>query len=60
MSIAVQWEDSGPWTHGTVNGHESEDQNGRSCKIKVTKTGHTFPKTMRDVKATLIFAGDYP
>ena len=32
-TAAVQQEDGGPWGHGTIVGHGTDDQKGRSYKI---------------------------
>ena len=37
-TVAVWREDVRPWMHCVVEGHGYEDHNGRSYKIRVTKT----------------------
>ena len=37
-TVAVQQEDGGPWTHGTVVGRGDHIHNNRSYTIRVTKT----------------------
>ena len=38
-TVAVQWEDGGPWTHGTIVGKGDHNHHNRSYKIQVTTTG---------------------
>ena len=44
-TVAVQHEDWGAWTHGTITKHESDDHHGRSYKIRVTKMGQLITRT---------------
>ena len=37
----LQQEDGGDGMYGTILGHRSDDQDGRSYKIRVTETGYT-------------------
>ena len=38
-TVAVQREDGGPWTHGTIVGTDDHNHNNRSYTISVTRTG---------------------
>ena len=37
-TVAVQWEDDGPWTHGTVVGRGDHSHSNRSYTIGLSKT----------------------
>ena len=39
-TVVVGWEDRGSWMHGAIVGYRSDDHNGRSYKVQVTKIGH--------------------
>ena len=39
MTIVVQREDGSPWTHGTVVGHGTKQQNNKSFEIHVIEKG---------------------
>ena len=45
--------------HGTIPGPGSDDHNGRSYKIRMTKIGHTITRTRRHMKSIPITAEDY-
>ena len=55
----MQWEDGRPRMYGTAVGHVSEYHNGRSNKIRVTKTRCTNTRTKRYIKTTPIYKEDY-
>ena len=38
-TVAVQWEDKGPWTHGTIEGKGDQNHHDSSYHICITKTG---------------------
>ena len=57
--MAVQCKDGRPLTHGTVVRHLSNYHDGRSYKIRVSKTGCIITRTDRHVKTTLIIAEEY-
>ena len=59
-TVAVQWEDSGPWMHVTVVSYRSDDNNCRNYKIWATKMGCVITRIKRHVKPTLIQAEEYP
>ena len=44
-AVAVQHEDSGPWTHGTVVNMGDHNHHDRSYIIQLTKNGNTFQET---------------
>ena len=47
-TVTVEMEHGGPWIYVTVVGHGSEEHDGRSYKIRVTKMGlssHVFNDT---------------
>ena len=56
LAVAVQHEGGGPWTHGTVVGHISDDHHSRSYRISVSKVGHIITRTSRRIKSTPITA----
>ena len=39
-TVAVQWEEGWPWTHGTIVGIGDQQHNNRSYTIWITMTGH--------------------
>ena len=49
-TVAVQWEDRGPWTHGTVIGKGDPNHYNRSCKIQVTKRGRIITHNRQCIK----------
>ena len=51
----VQWEDGGPWTHGTGN----DNHFNKSYTIRVTKTGCIITRNSKHIKTTLITAEQY-
>ena len=58
-TIAVQWQDGGPWTHCTIVGAGYHNHNNRSCRIRVTKTGHMATRNSKHIKTSPITAEHY-
>ena len=58
-TVAVQWEDRGPWTHGTIIGKGDHNHHNRSYKIQVTTTGRIITHNRKHIKPTPITAEDY-
>ena len=58
-TVAVQWEDGGPWTHGTVVGRCHHNDNSRSYTVRVTKTGDIIIRNNKHIKTTPITAEQY-
>ena len=59
-STVVVWKENGePWTHGLIIAHGMDDSNGRSYRVRETKTGHTTIRMKRHIKPTKIFVEDY-
>ena len=57
--VAIQCEDCGPWTHGTVEKANGTDQQGLSYIIRVTKTGRLTTQNMRYICSTPIGTEQY-
>ena len=57
--VAVQREDSAPWTHDTIAEHSDEVQNDRSYKIRITKIGRLLIWAAKPVQPTPISAKPY-
>ena len=55
----AQWEDDGPWTHGTVVSRGDCIHNNRIMKISVTKTGHIITRNSKHIKTTSITGEQY-
>ena len=58
-SVVVQWEDRGPWTHGTIIGKGNHNHHNRSYCIQVTTLGRIITCNRQHIKLTLITAQDY-
>ena len=58
-TVAVQWEDGGSWTHGTIVGMGDHNHHSRSYKIQVTTTGRIITCNRQHIKPTPITAEDY-
>ena len=52
-TVAVQCRDGVSLTHQTIIGHGSDNHQGRSYKIKVTKMEFLITRTNRHIKTTL-------
>ena len=57
--VAIQCEDGGPWTHGTIIKHGDLSHNGNMYRIWVSKTGCIITQNARHVKMTSIMADQY-
>ena len=57
--VVVQWEDGGPWTHGTVEGKGDHDHHDRSYNIHITRTGKLVTQDRQHIKSTQITAEQY-
>ena len=55
-TVVVQWEDGGPWTHGTIVGKGDHNHHNRSYKIPVTNTGRIITCNRQHIKPTPITA----
>ena len=53
-TVAVQCEDGGLWTHGTVEGKGYHDHHEISYKICITKTGQLDTRNRKHMKLTQI------
>ena len=58
-TIAVQWEDGGPWTHGTVVDKGNHNHHNRSYKIQVTKTGRIITPNRKHIRPTPLTAENF-
>ena len=58
-AVAVQHEDSGPWTHGTVVGKGNLNHHGRSYSIQFTNNGRCISRNRQHIKNTTVTADTY-
>ena len=58
-TIAVQWEDSGLWTHGTIVGKGDHRHHDWSYIIQVTTTGRRITCNRQHIRLTSITADEY-
>ena len=58
-TVAVQWEDGGQWTHGTVVGRGNHSHSSRSYMIRISKTGWVVTRNSKHIKPTLIATRQY-
>ena len=58
-TVAVQREDRGPWTNGTIIGNGDHNHHNRSYKIQVPNTGRIITCNRQHIKPTPITAEDY-
>ena len=58
-TVAVRWEDRGPWTHGTIVGKSNHNCHNRSYKIQVTTTGRMITCNREHIKPTPVTAEYY-
>ena len=56
---AAHREDIGPWMHGTVVNHRSQDHDSRLYRICVVIIGHIITRTAHHVRQTLICVEEY-
>ena len=59
-TVAVQQEDGGLGTHGTVIGRGKHNYNKRYYTIRVTKTGCIIIRNSKHIKTTFITAERFP
>ena len=55
----MQGEDGKPWTFGVIIVQTTNNHNGRSYKLRVTKTGCAIKSMKEHIKYTNISAEDY-
>ena len=58
-TVVVQWDDGGPWTHGTRVGKGGHSHHNRSYKIQITTTGRIITCNRQHIKPPPITAEDY-
>ena len=58
-TVAVQWEDGGLWTHGTIVGKGNYNHHNCSYKIQITTTGRTITCNRQHIKTTSLTAEEY-
>ena len=58
-TVAVQWEDGGPWICGTIAGMGNHNHHSRSYKIQVTNTQRIITHNRQHIKPMPIRAEDY-
>ena len=58
-TVAVQWEDGGLSTHGTIIGKGNHNHHNRSYKIQVTNTGRIITHNRKHIKPTPITTADF-
>ena len=58
-TVAVQWEDGGPWTHEMIIGKGNHNHHHRSYNIQVTTTGRIITCNRQHIKPASITAEDY-
>ena len=58
-AVAVQYEDSGPWTHGTVVDIGNHNHHDRSYIIQLTTNGRCISRNRWHIKPTTVTADTY-
>ena len=58
-TVAVQWEDGGPWTDGTVVEKGDHNHDNRSYTVYIRKTGQLNTRNSKQVMTTQITAKQY-
>ena len=58
-TVAVQWEDGGPWTHGMVIGMGDQNHHNQSYTIQITTTGRRITHKRQYVRLTPITIENY-
>ena len=58
-AVAVQCEDGGPWTHGTVVDMGDHNNHDRSYIIQLTKNGRCISRNRGHIKPTTVTADTY-
>ena len=57
--VVVLREDGEPWMHWMIGGCQTDDHNGKSHRVRVTKTVHALTRMKRYIKHTNRSAEDY-
>ena len=55
-TVVVQWEDGGPWIHGTIIGKGDHNHHNQSYNVQVTTTGRIITCNRQHIKLTSITA----
>ena len=58
-TVVVQWENGGPWAHGTIIGKGDHNHHNRLYKIQVIATGRIITYNRQHIKPTPITTEDY-
>ena len=58
-TVAVQWEDGGLWTHGTIEGKGDQSHHNRLYHIHITKTGRLVTPNRQHVNPIQTSAEQY-
>ena len=53
-AVAVQWEDGGPWPHGTVGGIGNHNYHNKSYQIQLTTNGRCITHNRHHIKPTAV------
>ena len=59
LTVVVQWEPRGLWTHGTIIGKGNHNHHNWSYNIQVTKMGRIITCNRQHIKLTSITADEY-
>ena len=58
-TVVVDWEDGGPWTHGTIIGKGDHNHHNMVYKIQVTTAGRIITCNRQHIKPMPITTEDY-
>ena len=58
-TVAVQWEDRGPWAHGMIIGNGNHNHHNWSYNIQVTTMGRIITHNRQHIKPMSITAEEY-
>ena len=58
-AVAVQHEDSSPWTHGTVVSKGNHNHHDRSYVVQLTNNGRCISRNRQHIKPTTVTAGTF-
>ena len=58
-TVVVQWEDRGPWTHGTIEDKDNHNHHDRCYKICITKTEKIITQNRWHIRPTPISLEQY-
>ena len=58
-TVVVQWEDGGPYTHGSIEAKYDCNHQNRSCKIWITTRGKVVTCNRQHIKPTTISTEHY-